>query len=491
MASKTWSQGGSAPGRDLPLFEEPLETTEKRPIAIIGAGFTGILAALHLRRRLPSAQPVLLCGRAEDGAREADDGAGGGQNLLNVRAPNMSALADEPNHFVEWLKRHDGTSLTGLQDTPAGLFVTRAVYARYLRALLDEAIDASAAEGGLHLLNDDVTDITEANRTGYALKCGREGRIDVAGVVLAQDNLAPEELDDPRICADPWGEKAARPLDNDRPVLIVGAGLAMVDVAIALRRRGFSGQIIAVSRRGLLPTRHAATGTWPTPHFTLAEERSLTQLMVRLRDEVFAAAEQGVDWRAVIDSMRGVTAQLWGRLPPVERRRFLRHARRYWDTHRHRMAPPTADLIEGMLKDGSLSVVAGRIHGFVSGWDRVTVRYTPRGASAENTLQVQRVLIASFLDQIDRTSDELMQRMLDRGLIRLDAQGLGLEVTEGLNVVRDDGTAAEHMWALGPIVRGVFWECVAVPDIRVQAGYAAVGVVARLREDAPKSGLLG
>ena len=189
--------------------------------------------------------------------------------------------------------------------------------------------------------------------------------------------------------------------------------------------------------------------------------------------------------------MRGVTAQLWGRLPPAERHRFLRHARRYWDTHRHRMAPTTADLIEGMLGDGSLSVVAGRIHGFVSGWDRVTVRYTPRGASAETTLQVQRVLIASFLDQIDRTSDQLMQRMLDRGLIRLDAQGLGLEVTDGLNVVRDNGTAADHMWALGPIVRGVFWECVAVPDIRVQAGYAAVGVVARLREDAPKSGLLG
>jgi uncharacterized NAD(P)/FAD-binding protein YdhS len=263
-----------------------------------------------------------------------------------------------------------------------------------------------------------------------------------------------------------------------------------VDVAIALRRRGFSGPIIALSRRGLLPTRHAVAGTWPTPHFTLAEERSLTQLMVRLRDEVFAAGEQGADWRAVIDSMRPVTAQLWGRLPPAERHRFLRHARRYWDTHRHRMAPPTADLIDAMLADGSLSVVAGRIHGFLSGWDRVTVRYTPRGASAETTVQVQRVLIASFLDQIDRTSDQLMQRMLDRGLIRLDAQGLGLDVTDGLNVVRDDGSAADHMWALGPIVRGVFWECVAVPDIRVQAGYAAVGVVARLREDAPKSGFI-
>ena len=29
------------------------------------------------------------------------------------------------------------------------------------------------------------------------------------------------------------------------------------------------------------------------------------------------------------------------------------------------------------------------------------------------------------------------------------------------------------LWALGPIVRGVFWESVAVPDIRVQAAALA------------------
>ena len=114
------------------------------------------------------------------------------------------------------------------------------------------------------------------------------------------------------------------------------------------------------------------------------------------------------------------------------------------------------------------------------------VSYTPRGAHATKTLRVQRVIMASGLETIARTRDPLMQRLLDRGLIRLDQQGLGLDVTDGLNVVRDDGTAAERIWALGPIVRGVFWECVAVPDIRVQASHVAVSVVSRLREDAPR-----
>ena len=199
----------------------------------------------------------------------------------------------------------------------------------------------------------------------------------------------------------------------------------------------------------------------------------------------------GVDWRAVIDSLRHITPMLWGRMPAAERRRFLRHARRYWDTHRHRMAPPTAEHIAAMVADGSLQVIAGRIHGFDIQPYSVRVRYTPRGGEAETNVAVQRVIIASFLDQIDGTRDPLIQQMFNRGLIRLDAYGLGLDVTDGLNVVRDDGTPDAHMWALGPIVRGVFWECVAVPDIRVQAAYAAVGVVARLREMAPRAGFLG
>ncbi|MEJ0046419.1 MAG: hypothetical protein WDN04_10070 [Rhodospirillales bacterium] len=269
-------------------------------------------------------------------------------------------------------------------------------------------------------------------------------------------------------------------------MLIVGTALTMVDLAISMRRRGFTGQIVSMSRGGKLPTRHAPVQPWPTPHFTLAEEHSLSLLTARLRDEVFAAAEQGVDWRAVIDSVRPVTAQLWKRLPLSERKRFLRHVRRYWDVLRHRMAPPHADLIEQMQQDGSLQVVAGRIARFDTDADAVRVHYTPRGGDQEQVLAVQRVIMANGLEHIDRTRDPLMQRLLERGLIRLDEQGLGLDVTDGLNVIGDDGRTAERIWALGPIVRGVFWECVAVPDIRVQASHVAVSVVARLREDAPR-----
>jgi uncharacterized NAD(P)/FAD-binding protein YdhS len=188
----------------------------------------------------------------------------------------------------------------------------------------------------------------------------------------------------------------------------------------------------------------------------------------------------------VIDSLRPITARLWGRLPPAERARFLRHLRRAWDVHRHRMAPPHADMIEAMLAEGSLTVTAGRIRRMESGPDSVRVTYAARDGRGEKTIEAQRVIMANGLEHISRTRDPLMKSLLDRGLVRLDSQGLGLDVTDGLNVIQADGTVAGDIWALGPIVRGVFWECVAVPDIRVQAAQVAVGVAARLQEEAPR-----
>jgi uncharacterized NAD(P)/FAD-binding protein YdhS len=57
------------------------------------------------------------------------------------------------------------------------------------------------------------------------------------------------------------------------------------------------------------------------------------------------AKQQGIDWRGVIGGLRPVTAQIWQPLPEVEKRRFLRHLRPYWEVHHHRLAPQIAQLI--------------------------------------------------------------------------------------------------------------------------------------------------
>jgi uncharacterized NAD(P)/FAD-binding protein YdhS len=57
---------------------------------------------------------------------------------------------------------------------------------------------------------------------------------------------------------------------------------------------------------------------------------------------------------------------------------------------------------------------------------------------------------------------------------------MGVEVTDALELVGADGTVTPGLWALGPVVRGAFWECTAVPDIRVQAATLARMVATEL-----------
>ena len=58
------------------------------PIAIIGAGLSGTIAALHLLERIPS-RTLLWCERSPAFARGAAYATSSPVPLLNVRAANM------------------------------------------------------------------------------------------------------------------------------------------------------------------------------------------------------------------------------------------------------------------------------------------------------------------------------------------------------------------------------------------------------------------
>jgi uncharacterized NAD(P)/FAD-binding protein YdhS len=48
-------------------------------------------------------------------------------------------------------------------------------------------------------------------------------------------------------------------------------------------------------------------------------------------------------------------------MPPAERRRFLRHARSYWDVHRHRLPAENLRRIDALRVAGKLQVHAARL----------------------------------------------------------------------------------------------------------------------------------
>jgi uncharacterized NAD(P)/FAD-binding protein YdhS len=391
-------------------------------------------------------------------------------HLLNVRAKNMSAYADVPDHFVKWAQRHYSSSVK--PDD----FLPRTIYGQYISSQLREA--TRAREANFRCIQGEAISM---ERTGdRCLIRIADGKTVVADkVVLALGNFPPADLQIPgkttgssRYVANPWSGNSFAAAANDKSVLLIGSGLTSVDVTLELRARGFEGTIHVLSRRGLLPQRHAAV---PFPTFPTENTPHTVRGLLRLiRGQVKKAEQRGSNWRAVVDSLRPVTQQIWRSLPLVEQRRFLRHLRSYWDVHRHRIAERIADQLTLQLRNGQIQTHAGRITEYRECADGVEVTYRERKSGQLMKLLVDRVVNCTGPEgDYRRVSCPLVMELMERKLARPDALAMGLDIADDGAVLDSQGSPSSFLYALGPLRKGKLWESVAVPELRIQAAELA------------------
>jgi uncharacterized NAD(P)/FAD-binding protein YdhS len=314
--------------------------------------------------------------------------------------------------------------------------------------------------------------------------------------VLAVGNFPPEPppiadrsfYDSDRYHPDPWAQEALAELDPADPVLLIGTGLTMVDTAISLLDRGHTGTIHALSRRGLLPRRHAAA---PSPAAALMERPLPTTaagLTRALREEIAELTAKGGDWRNVIDGLRPTTQDLWQAVPAEERARFVRHLRPWWDVHRHRIPSEVADRIDRSIGSGQLVYGATRIREMRATADGVVVVHRPRRAVADHQFAVKQVVNCSGpACDYERIADPLIRSLLDRGDIRPDPLRLGLDVSSLCGLRNRRGEIWQRLYAVGPVTRPAFWEVTSAPDIRRQCESLAVHLGTRLASVRPRN----
>ena len=113
--------------------------------------------------------------------------------------------------------------------------------------------------------------------------------------------------------------------------------------------------------------------------------------------------------------------------------------------------------------------------------DGARVTWRPRGTSLLARIDAERVIAATGTPDAATLADPLLQALCRRGLARLDRLDLGLDVNGTLDMIDAAGRANPAIHALGPIVRGVLWECTAVPELRVQAASVAWPVAEALQ----------
>lgn len=437
-------------------------------VIIIGGGASGTLLACHLLREpLPDLRVTLIEPRDELGPGIAFSSPSS-NHLLNVAAANMGAFADEPRHFWHWLVRNGMLPASG--DAEPFFFAPRALYGTYLRSLIEPHLTGDDRPGRLSIVKGTCVDVAER-------PSGVEVRLEDGTSVLGHVAVLATGHEEPRqdgCHVSPWVSPSVAGVDPDATVLILGTGLTMVDYVLSLLDVQHRGPIVAMSRRGLLPQAHRRVKPLIIDAADVPFGTDVSYFMHWLRETIAWAQERGDDWRSVIDGVRPHTQRIWQSFSESSKRRFLTHARAWWDVHRHRMPAEVDARIKAALATDRVQLIAAKVVATEPRGDGARVRYRRRGARQEEVLDVDHIVSCTgIVTNPSETKNPLLRALFASGRARVDPLCIGLDVTTDGALIDRDGHPSSRLFAVGPVTRAAFWEIVAVPDIRTQCARLA------------------
>lgn len=441
-------------------------------ITIIGSGFCGTALAVHLLSRATGPLRISLINRSGRLARGLAYGTHSASHILNVPAGRMSLLPDHPSDFLDFARLQ-------MPQARPGDFLPRRLYGDYLQHRLGHAIAEAAPGVRFSSLCAQVIDIVEQDdHHRLILEDGQH--LDTQRTVIATGNFTPatppslnELIDDPRYIRDPWQSGALERIPASASVLLLGTGLTMYDMALALQDQGHNGPITALSRRALLPQAHRDNAEHPI-HPELPQRlhlpMRLSERLVQLRQLIREAARDGHDWRDLVAALRPLTPLLWQQLNDADRRRFLRHLQPYWDVHRHRAAPPVAQRIANLRASGQLRICAGRVMSAHGSDSDLTIEFRSRG-TVQSVHERYDYLINCTGPSTDlhNLQEPLLRSLLGRGLIVQDTNRLGLHTDDEYRLLNAAGNPQPKLLLLSPMLRARYWESTAVPELRQHA----------------------
>jgi uncharacterized NAD(P)/FAD-binding protein YdhS len=456
-------------------------------VAIIGGGASGTLAAMAFARLERPVRITLVEARSRQLNRGVAYSCRLSRQSLNVPAGRMGLRSADAEGFLRWL--HAGP----LPQAAHGDFVPRSHFGDYLADAFNEVLDAPG--GRVDVLRAKAIALEPHLHGGHDVLLVDGRRVYADAVILALGNAPPahpadppqEVIGHPGYIAWPWEPGVLDDVRPEDPVLFVGAGLTMVDVLLSLQEQGHRGPVTVLSRSGRLPAPHAAPVPWTIGPDRPREGDDLLVHWRWVRSEVRRAQAEGVPWQSVMDAVKPHVRAWWQHLPMHERSRFLRHARPFWEIHRHRMPPCAARRIQDLLQAGRLRSLAARVVSIAAiDQEHLAVTYRNRGGTDHRTEHFARVINCTGPQTALRLLDQpLLRDMLAKGLAAPDDLRLGLRCRPDGSVLDRDGRVTEGVFALGPMCKAALWECTAIPEIRDQAEGLAMQVATHMEAPEP------
>jgi uncharacterized NAD(P)/FAD-binding protein YdhS len=239
-------------------------------VAIVGGGVSGTMVAIQLLRTARGPLRVKVIEPREQLGRGIAYSSPSPAHLLNVPASNMSALPDEPGHFLSWMRQCRDP------DTSGYSFVSRATYGEYVEQLLREAELGGDSDISVMHIRERALSITPIEN-GFDVWLEKAPPLRAHLIILALGNgpaanpfAAPVEAE----IVNAWSTTALDQLSRDAPVLLAGSGLTAIDICLSLIEIDHAGPVYIVSRHGLLPRVHLEAPATARPTVSEPNPRS-------------------------------------------------------------------------------------------------------------------------------------------------------------------------------------------------------------------------
>ncbi len=445
-------------------------------ITIIGGGCSGTLLLVQLIKQAQSPISIILVHAGHQLTRGIAYSTDSYGHLLNVRTNRMSALPDDPKHFQNWILSKEEYAAWHIPDL-AERFMPRKIYGHYLEELLAESLKNIPASTKVNIMNDEVLDI-EQIKNGYKIILKNTEAFSTNHVALCTGHQAPLSLpgktkysSSNAIAINPWAEINTQGLNTNEAVLIIGSSLTMADTVISLAEQNFNGSIYVISRHGQLPLAHPSQRHEHSHPKDFIPSSDLQLLYRQIKDRIRELTSSSTTWHEpVLEVLRPHTQRLWNQFPIQQKEQFLRHLNHRWGRLRHRLPVEIYQFLHTKIKDKQLELIAGNIISIDEKNNVLEVIINDRTTDEKRTLKVQRVINCTGPEaNPEKSGNPLFRNLLKSGLIKACPMRLGFDATMDGKIINNSGRLTENFYTMGPGLRGIIWETVAVPELRVQA----------------------
>src|SRR5690606_26053248 len=275
--------------------------TGRPSVTIIGGGASGRLPPAHLLRNPDTDIRVTLLERRGQYGQGLAYSANLRDHKVNVPARGMSAFADDPDHFWRWLQSKNYPAPQG-----SWVFVPRRLYGSYLEHVLTEA--GKSVPGRLVVLAEEAVSVRDTPKGVETVLDNGTSIVSHYAALAVGHETQPSRG---RGIAVRVGSDRDTPLDPQAPVIILGSGLSMVDAWLSLAESDHRGQILVVSRNGLLPKGHEDVAPLSIDAADVPFGTNLPYFLNWFRGLIAETIARGGNWRSVIDGLRPYNQRIW------------------------------------------------------------------------------------------------------------------------------------------------------------------------------------